>query len=262
MRQHLILAVLALPTAAAADKKSDAPAAIDVAPMAGKLDVFRDDTGMYYVSPSTGATEKDLDKWVFYGDGKTMYQQRVIGSSTDPHGRRTWILWSPRVRGIQNASIDLTPNAMVVDCTNHKEGKKVLTALAADEANTMIKHATFHEPLWKRTAHFLARDDDGTYYYVDELLDEYGGKGFRVFVGPKGAMKEPAMTNVVADSAGEIFATKTGELKIITGTDGTAFWKKGEKKLPLVVLELRKNRYLIYRELGIYGALGVVCDDQ
>jgi len=258
MRQHLIV-VAALAGSALAEPKPDAK--IDVAPMASKLDVFRDDTGMFFVSPAASATDKDLDKWVFYGDGKTMYQQRVIGSSTDG-SHRSWIVWAPRVKGIQNASIDLTPSAMEVRCTNHKEGKKALTELAADEAKTFLAHAVFYPPLWRRTAHFLARDDDGTYYYVDQLQDQYGGKGFRVFVGPKGAMKELAMTNVVSDSAGEIFATKGGELKIITGTDGTAVWKKGEKKLPLVVLDLWKNRYLIYRDLGIYGALGVVCDDQ
>jgi len=83
-----------------------------------------------------------------------------------------------------------------------------------------------------------------------------------VFVGQKGAMKETAMTNIVADSAGEIFATRSGDLKIITGTDHTASWKKGETKVALTVLELFQNRYLIYRDLGIYGTLGIVCDDQ
>ena len=41
------------------------------------------------------------------------------------------------------------------------------------------------------------------------------------------------MTNVVSDSAGEIFATKTGELKIVTTEDGKAFWNKGGKKTEL-----------------------------
>ena len=37
------------------------------------------------------------------------------------------------------------------------------------------------------------------------------------------------MTNVVTDSAGQIYATKAGDLKIIT-QDGKAFWKKGAQK--------------------------------
>src|SRR4029077_10997904 len=95
-------------------------------------------------------------------------------------------------------------------CRHAKDGSRVLKQLNADEARTVIQHATFLPPLWQRQAHLLARDDDGVYYYIDELREEYGGNGFRVFVGQKGAMKELAMTNVVADSAGEIYATKTG----------------------------------------------------
>jgi hypothetical protein len=73
-------------------------------------------------------------------------------------------------------------------------------------------------------------------------------------------MKEIAMTNVVSDSAGEIFVTRTGQLKIVHD-DGKAFWIKGGKKTELTMLEPIENRYLIYRDLGIYGPLGAVCDD-
>lgn len=69
------------------------------------------------------------------------------------------------------------------------------------------------------------------------------------------------MTNMVSDSAGEIYATKTGQLKIIADKDHKAFWIKGGKKTELTVLEPMDNRYLIYRDLGIYGSLGAVCDD-
>ncbi len=48
----------------------------------------------------------------------------------------------------------------------------------------------------------------------------------------------------------------------MSGTDGKAYWKKGGKKTELVQLDPAQNRYVIYRELGIYGTLGVVCDDQ
>jgi hypothetical protein len=70
------------------------------------------------------------------------------------------------------------------------------------------------------------------------------------------------MTNVVSDSAGEIYATKSGDLKIVTeGNSGKAYWKKGQAKNELIVLDLYANRYLIYRELGIYGQIGALCDD-
>ena len=69
------------------------------------------------------------------------------------------------------------------------------------------------------------------------------------------------MTNVATDSAGEIFATKAGQLKLVAGSDGKATWIKGGKKTELTRLEPQENRYLIYRELGIYGSLGAICDD-
>jgi hypothetical protein len=142
----------------------------------------------------------------------------------------------------------------------------VLKQLGSEELHTLLKNAKALPVFHTRTAHLLARDDEGTYYFVDELRSEYGGNGYRVFAGQKGAMKELAMTNVVSDSAGEIFATKGGQLKIIStsakGSDaGKTYWLKGGKKTELTMLEPTDNRYLIYRELGIYGSLGAVCDD-
>jgi hypothetical protein len=265
MRQHLIvMLVLGLATSAAAERKvslkpGEKPKPIDVKAVTGKLDVYRDDAGMYYVSPKLGAFSEDQDDWVFFGDGKAMYQQRIVGFGSDGKGF-DWTVWSPRVKGLNHASLTLAADKPYMQCT--QKDKKPLVPLTVDEAKALFARATFYPPLWQRQSHFLARDDDGTYFFVDRYREEYGGKGFRVFSGQKGAMKELAMTNVVSDSAGEIYATKSGDLKIVTeGNSGKAYWKKGQTKNELIVLELLANRYLIYRELGIYGQLGVVCDD-
>ena len=264
MRQHLIaVALLLVASAASADPKktSKLHAPIDIRAVVDQLDVFKDDAGSVLVVPKIAALKNDLQKWVFYGDAKSLYQQRIIGSSIDGDNYE-WIVWSPRVQGIQQAFVTSDPNGVTIQCTAGKDGKRTLMPLPADQARKVLAKATFLPPLWERQAHFLARDDDGVYFYVDRLQDDYGGKGFRVFVGKKGALKEAAMTNVVSDSAGEIYSTKTGELKIIAGTDGKAYWKKAGKKTELVVLEVMQNRYVIYRDLGIYGTLGVVCDEQ
>jgi hypothetical protein len=262
-----MIVVLALGVAghAAADGKAPAkpgekPKAIDAKAVADKLDMFRDDDGHYYVSPKRGAFTDGDDQWVFFGDGKTMYQQRIVGYGADDKGY-DWTVWSPRVKGLSQASFAAKGAKPSLGCT--QQDAKPLKQLTVDEAKAVLARATFLPPLWQRQAHFLARDDDGTYFYVDRYREEYGGKGFRVFSGQKGSMKELAMTNVVSDSAGEIYATKSGDLKIVTdGNAGKAYWKKGQTKNELVMLELLPNRYLIYRELGIYGQLGVVCDDQ
>jgi hypothetical protein len=261
MRRYLIV-ILCLTTAAVAapDQRDKKLKAIDAKPVLDKLVVFRDELGGFYVVPAPDSfpTMDEAGKWVFYGDAKAIYQQRMISSSVT-HGKHyEWGLWAPRSK-IHPALIELVDDKLTLEC-DHKKPRP-LTQLKADETKTFLAKVTFYPELWQRQAKFLARDDDGVYYYVDELREEYGGNGFRVFVGLKGSMKELPMTNMVSDSAGEIYATKTGQLKIIADKDHKAFWIKGGKKTELTVLEPMDNRYLIYRDLGIYGSLGAVCDD-
>jgi len=251
--------VLAASTVWASPPKKKS-ATIDVKAVIDQLDVYRDDTGSYVVVAKPGQLTETHDKWVFHGTAKAMYQQRIIGSSSDSNGYE-YAVWSPRVRGRSHAGVLIDKDGLRVECVAKGDPQK-LALVPADEAKTFLARAKFLPPLWQRRTQFLARDEDGVYYFVDRLDDEHGGKGHRVFVGQKGAMKQLAMKNVVSDSAGEIYATRSGELKIVTGADGKAIWKKGGKKSELVVLDPWPNRYLIYRELGIYGALGAVCDEH
>ncbi len=260
MRQYLI-ALCALVASTSVARADDKPKPIDVKPVIDKLDVYRDDTGMVLVTPNPVTFNTETEKWVFYGDGKTMYQQRVIGNSISGT-QVAWVIWSPRAKGISQAFVSAKPSGVEVRCRAGKDGHQLLSLVPADQAKALLAKAKFLPPLWQRTAQFLARDDDGVYFYVDRLQDDFGGKGYRVFSGKKGSMKQLSMTNIVSDSAGEIYSTKTGELKIVAGSDGKAFWKKGGKKTELTVLDLQPNRYLIYRDLGVYGTLGVICDSQ
>jgi len=254
--------VVAIVCGAAALAHADKPKPIDAKAVADKLDVFRDELGNIYVVPKPDAFSfEDAQQWVFYGDNKTLYQQRIISASQESGRQYEFGMWAPRAKGLNLATIEYSGDKYQLRCRHTKEGVRVLTQLNADEAKTVLAHATFWPPLWQRQTHLLARDDDGVYYFVDQLRDELGGNGYRVFIGVKGAMKELAMTNVISDSAGEIFATKTGQLKIVNGEDGKGYWIKSGKKTELTVLEPVDNRYLIYRDLGIYGPLGAVCDD-
>jgi hypothetical protein len=261
------LALVAILVAATAQAAPPKVKAIDVAPVVEKLAVYKDDVGNYYVSPKSRAFESsdDAEKWVFFGDGKSMYQQRVIGSSQNDKGLE-WNLWSPRAREMVAATLSLLTTESRLDCRGRLKddgmGRRKLTQLNSDEAATLFKSAKFYPPLHTRSAHFLARDDDAHYYYVDAIRDDLGGNGYRVFMGMKGAMKQLPMSNMASDSVGEIFATKSGQLKIVAGKNGTAYWVKNGRKTELTIVPVLDNRYLVYRELGIYGALGVVCDDQ
>jgi hypothetical protein len=85
MRQRLLLTLLVASTAAA-DPKPPAPKGkgktdvIDVAPVLDKLLVYKDELGKYFVAPRPGGLgDHDTSQWVFYGDQKGLYQQRIIG---------------------------------------------------------------------------------------------------------------------------------------------------------------------------------------
>ncbi|MDQ3364588.1 MAG: hypothetical protein M3680_04085 [Myxococcota bacterium] len=254
---------LAGPARAERELANQQPAAVDIKEVAARLVAYRDDHGKLYVLPGFGepARSKDLQGFVFYGDGKVLYQQRVVGT-TNVTDQSDWSLWSPRVQGAPYARLRLHPDGCSLSCrrVDRQEQRRSLVRLSDDETRKLFAQATFLAPLWRREASFFARDPGGVYYYVDAVRPEHGGHGHRVFVGRQGAMKQLGLTNVVADSGGSRFATRTGELRI--DADGKASWHRGAKRLELLVLDPAPNRYLIYRQLGIYGQLGTVCEDQ
>jgi len=222
---------------------------VDVSALKAKMVVYTDGEGGYFAGASMQTDS------LFYGDGKTMYQQRV-GSGGADGPKWSMRMWSPRVAGIADLQVD-GAKAKLTCGKDEFDLKKVPDA----EAAKILDKATFKKPLWRRQAHALSRDDRGTYYYVDRLRDEYGGKGFRLFAGMKGAMKELPLINIVSDTKGEIFASKRGELRFVQEQD-KAIWIKGEKKTELVNVPVEDNVAMIYGELGIYeGSLGTPCDE-
>ncbi len=259
LRAALIALVVASATAHAGDK----PDKVDLAAQADKVEVYRDEMGSYYVVPKLDAYDKqgDADQWVFYGDGKTLYRQRVLSSTLKP-GDRHWMLWGPRAINLAAGYLEIRDKPSL-ECRKEKGAPpRALVQLAADEARTLLKKATAYAPLNQRNPHLLARDDEGSYYYIDELRAEYGGNGYRLFIGQKGAMKEVALTNILHDSAGELFATKNGSIKVAGRHDGAVYWVKGDKKIELTSVDPLIDHYLVWRELGIYGSLGAVCEDM
>jgi hypothetical protein len=261
--------VLAFGGDADAKKKKKAPdvdVVVDITSVKADMVIISDGDGRFMAAAPDG---KDAGDYVFFSsDGKTFYQQRVRGGGSDGStGRWDRSFWSPRVvqATVQRKAFKKgeTPGWEVV-CQSDWDDYEgdAFTQLPADDAKKIVEKATFKGPLWKRQAHFLARDDAGNYYYVDRLQDEYGGKGFRLFKGPKGALKEMAMTNVVNDSVGEIFTTKKGELRFVV-TDGQAKWVAGSNSMALTNVPVEDNVVMIYGELGVYlDSLGTPCDEE
>src|SRR3569623_805309 len=72
-------------------------------------------------------------------------------------------------------------------------------------------------------------------------------------------------TEVARDTAGEVYSTKSGDVRFVIDTGDSArnaaFWIKGEKKSPLSILDVDANSRIIWGELGIYTFLGTPCDE-
>ncbi len=158
------------------------------------------------------------------------------------------------------SSVSLSDKGCSLRCG---ENDRALTLLPAAEAKAKLLAGTFDPPLQKHKPYALLRDDRGNYYFVDRGAQPGQEKRFRLFLGPKGALKEQHMTNVVSDSEGDIFSTKTGSLRLILDKKAPATWIQAERKTQLKPIPLEENLTMIYNELGVYlgERLGTPCDD-
>lgn len=239
------------------------PTPVDIKGFKDKLQVFQDKAGGTYVVYEEVVGGSTAQSRVWYGAGKQLYEQITVGRSRDGD---SWSIntWAPRLAEIRPASIQKNKDGSFLKWCDGKDDA-VLTQITGDKAKAIVDKASFYSPAMMRRAHLFARDDRGTYYYVDRLDAAHGGKGYRVFVGKKGAMKQLALTDVASDSAGQVFSTKTGDLRLVKTADGetrpTTRWVKGEKTTDLIQLDVDVNSPIIFSDLGIYKFMGTLCDN-
>ena len=253
MRWWIAVVVAVAPLVAAADEPKPKP--VDIKPFRDQLIVLADASGGTYV------VRPGAEPRVFYGPGKTLYEQRVTGRSANGDA---WDIaaWSPRSPDFQPGSIARKADGSFEKyCSN--DIHTGLTLATGDKAKAVLDKYQFVTTGIFHVPHALMRDDAGVYYYVDQLSKAYGGKGYRVFVGKKGAMKQLPLADVASDSGGEVFATKGGDLRLTITDSGTktAAWGKGSKKTALIVLDVERDEAMIFRDLGVYTFIGTLCDD-
>jgi hypothetical protein len=258
MRSPALLAglLLAVPSAASAGPAKN-PDRVDISPIKADLKVLSDGRGHFVVVRNgIGAVADDE---LFYGDGKTFYAQRRYsgGRSGDESFDNTF--WEPRVASGYQASFGLHDKKWTVQCG---ERTTELKPLPRAEGDKILAEAKFLKARWRRQAYALARDNGGTYYFVDRAREPEQSKDFRVFRGPKGAVKAMKMVNVVNDSEGDIFITKAGKLRLVLDKHETT-WLEGGRTIKLTQLDVADNHVLIYTDLGVYPGekLGTPCDD-
>ena len=252
------LSLIVLGAGAGAWAAEDGDAPIDLGELRDKLRVVSDGKGHYLVTQAF-----DPSGALYYGDGKVFYAQRVIGggSSGDgskPDDRYDQVFWDPRFSDGWQRSFAFQGGKYAVQC-----GKRAaaFTAEADDKSRALLGAAKFYPPRWKHAAYALARDNAGNYYYVDHLR-EPDTLSFRLYIGKRGLMHQAKMTNIVSDHEGDIFATKSGSLRLVLDKRESS-WIANQKKTPLLSLSVADNAAMIYVDLGVYSGqrLGTPCDD-
>jgi hypothetical protein len=253
-----VVVVLGLWVATAAAEPKPTP--VDIKPFKSKLQVFQDGAGgTYVVLDELGASEAR----VWYGTGKLLYEQAVTGRSWDGDH---WSVntWAPRLSDMHPAYLMYKDDGTYVRMCDGRDDA-ILSKLSPDKATAVLDKYKLMTIANVYVPHLLARDDGGIYYYVDRLRERYGSKGFRVFVGKKGAMKQLALVDIASDSMGQVFSTKTGDLRLVNTTDesskGTTTWVRGEKRTTLLKLDVDVNSPVIFNDLGVYKFTGTLCDN-
>ena len=256
---RLALGILVCATGLAHAGEDPKPQPMDIKSIKAKLVVLQDAKGGTYVVYH----EPDQDKQLWYGTGKTLYAQIIVGGGSNG---AEWTIntWAPRLKETRPGGFTHRANDTWQKQCDGKDDAE-LTLVTGDKAKAILDKDQFMTTALVRHPYLLARDDSGTYYYVDKLYvkDEPHGTGHRVFVGKKGAMKQVPLTDQASDSGGDVFSTKSGDLRLVRNTETekkTMVWVKGEKRNELTWLDLDVNSHLIYTDLGIYTFLGTLCD--
>ncbi len=221
--------------------------------------------------------------FVFVGTNKLLFQQTLrndIGGRSsrgndDPNwslANNEWTISSLAPRSKQEyefgiAELRRRQQKVEVICAGYADGVE-LTLLTPAAVQAIISKATFRTSAIVRRPVALSRDDSGVYYYVDRLRDDLGGEGFRVFVGKRGAMKQLPLVDVANDAAGMVFATGKGDLRLTINAEkpnepATTVWANKKNTVTLRNVGIGPvSSYLIHRDLGVYGSMGVFCDER
>ncbi|QSQ23347.1 hypothetical protein JY651_51170 [Pyxidicoccus parkwayensis] len=231
--------------------------------------VCTDNKGHYVVM---AAPREDENQGVmYYGDGKTFVEVpspgRYASSNSFLEPRFFNKDSNPNFRGmdyrvISSVQLDKKEGS----CALHCGPKEIpLTLMEGSKAAELLRKATYQPNPQQYAPHALLRDTKGNYYFVDRGVQSSQQKSYRVFIGPRGTLKQQKMTNVVSDSEGEIFSTKKGELRLVLDREKNSVWIENTKKsFELRHVPVQENLPLIYNDLGVYEGmrLGTPCDDQ
>lgn len=215
------------------------------------------------------APDERLISAIFYGNGKQIYrvppeQSGALSGGHFLEPRFVAPTKNNNFRGVDmriysEVVVDKEKSTCEVYCG---ERKVALQIVPTDKANQFLSSVKYVENPRQFVPYALARDERGTYYYVDRGATPITASRFRLFRGPRGNLKLQQMTNVVSDSEGDVFSTKTGSLRLIIDKREST-WIESEKPHKLTLVPVQQNLSVIYNDLGVYAGQrqGTPCDD-
>lgn len=188
------------------------------------------------------------------GTTKGLFLQRVFGGGSDGKGGFDRAFWDPRAR---RSSFERSGDAFVLTCG---DTKVQLKPVSAAQAKRLFAKTPIYDVRWQRSAHAIARDDEGIYYYVDRARDEKV-TDYRIYVGLRGKVSVYAAQLLASDAAGDIFQFGGSRLSV-SAREGKTEIRHGSEVRPLIHLDIGQHASLAYGALGAYRgeALGTPCD--
>ena len=98
----------------------------------------------------------------------------------------------------------------------------------------------------------LARDDFGTYYFIDRSRTSDDILDLRLYVGTKGKMSYQPADDIIVDSAGLIIKSQGNRFVVKEDMPKQIYWANTEEKIDLMEVNLYQSQEMIYNELGVY----------
>ena len=253
-----------VPEATAKDPEAPRPA-VDITTYKEDLVVLKGPENHYLVT-----SIQDMGERTFWGTTGTLHQLQGYSSSSSggpdhyteaaalfiahnlPPGKRLQLRWENR---------ESTPKGGGQWLLHCGDDPVPLTVVESKEANNILKQASFHGQFWNRRPIALARDEFGTYYYVDEHHRDPDPERIHVYTGWMGDMTKSKLMLVARDSKGSIFSTRTGDRRLIIDTEMLR-WIEDGIATPLRDIPVDENWAFIHRDLGAYAnqQMGTPCD--
>jgi hypothetical protein len=198
----------------------------------------------------------------FWGTEGAVYQ--LPGRSADEEGEpghytQIWASFNDSsLTSGESIKLEWTEEAWSLHCG---DSELPLTPLSKESADRFLEKTEFQKKYWRRIPLMLARDEYGTYYFVDEDLYDKRPENIHVYSGWMGNMLMSKMHLVARDSVGSIFSTRSGDRRLIMDQEMYSY-VEDEVPRSLRMVPVSDNYSFIHGDLGVYTGKkrGTPCD--